>query len=245
VCVIVSFVVWPVGYSIILKIVCCVGTAPYRSTVSVVQNRHVCVARMPGWFDLYDWPIEVGATDDTTQTLGVGVAAVQSAVNDLRQRGYALDTIVVGGFSQGGAVALLSAYHPTARIRSLSSSSSSSPNSGSGTLSGWLTLIPDFEAATKSNDSFAAAAATPLFWGHGQYDDKVLFEHQAFGVEKLRSMGVQSIDARQYPMGHESDPDELTALAQFVDGAIFGSNSTPSSANDALTGATAATKSEL
>jgi hypothetical protein len=61
-------------------------------------------------------------------------------------------------------------------------------------------------------------------------------------VEKLRAMGVQSIDARHYPMGHESDPDEIMALAQFVDGAIFGSRST--SADDAL-GATAATKSEL
>lgn len=182
---------------------------------------------MPGWFDLYDWPIEVGATDDRTQKLQ-GIETIRREVVRLQtEHGIDASRIVVGGFSQGGAVALLAAYHPQHGISSsihqssaasaaASSGSSGSSLAGCASLSAWLTLVDDVK------DLPDAVKQTPLFWAHGQYDDKVLFDHQAFGVEKLREQGVSSIDARQYPMGHESDPQEIVALAGFLDKVIFG-----------------------
>ena len=53
-------------------------------------------------------------------------------------------------------------------------------------------------------------------------DDKVLFPQQKFGVDKLKSQGVDVVD-RAYDMGHSSHPDEMEYLAEFVDKALFGS----------------------
>ena len=72
--------------------------------------------------------------------------------------------------AQGGAVALNAAYrHPTKLA-------------GCVALSGWLTLKEDFTAT-----SIGAAKETPCFWGHGSFDDKVLFPHQAIGVGVLKA----------------------------------------------------------
>lgn len=179
---------------------------------------------MPGWFDLYDWPVTVGAKDDRPRMLKVGVAAIQAAVDTLvHDTGLSASSIVVGGFSQGGAIALLAAYHPTSGVKVAESSSLA----GCASLSGWLTLIDDF--IPSASGAKPAEVTTPLFWGHGTGDDNVLFDHQAYGVVKLRAFGVKSIEAKSYDrMGHTSDPDELAELANFVDRVIFGTKDSES-----------------
>eukprot|EP00559_Dactyliosolen_fragilissimus_P008923 CAMPEP_0184861432 /NCGR_PEP_ID=MMETSP0580-20130426/6119_1 /TAXON_ID=1118495 /ORGANISM="Dactyliosolen fragilissimus" /LENGTH=166 /DNA_ID=CAMNT_0027358929 /DNA_START=238 /DNA_END=738 /DNA_ORIENTATION=+ len=161
---------------------------------------------MPGWFDLYDWPIGVGSKDDP-EGLDKAVRAIESTAEELENKGIPRNKIVVGGFSQGGAVALLAAYHPKYR----------GGYGGCAALSGWLTLpdeLKDLDEKTKQ---------TPLFWGHGEYDDKVLFEQQKFGVNRLKDSGVQtdsensSYTIKSYPMGHMSHPDELDDFSKFLE----------------------------
>lgn len=153
---------------------------PPAPTVSITINGG---AKMPGWFDLYDWPIEVGAKDDREGKLKA-VALVEEYVEKIeKEHGIPRDRIVVGGFSQGGAIALLNAYHQ---------SGDKMPFAGCASLSAWLTLVDDLKVPEE------AAKLTPLFWGHGRYDDKVLFEHQDFGIKKLREQGVQVEDS-SYP----------------------------------------------
>jgi hypothetical protein len=61
------------------------------------------------------------------------------------------------------------------------------------------------------------AGATPLFWAHGQYDDKILFEQQILGVKKLKSVGVD-VTAKAYPVGHESaNFEEIEDMAEFIE----------------------------
>lgn len=86
---------------------------------------------------------------------------------------------------------------------------------GCAVLSAWLTL-PDASTVGK-------AKQTPLFWGHGKFDDKVLFPQQKFGVEKLREEGVNITD-KSYDMGHSSHPDEMKDFALFVDSCLFKSD---------------------
>jgi len=161
---------------------------------------------MPGWFDLYDWPIGVGSKDDRAGKLK-GVEQIQECVKQLtEQDGIPKDKIVVGGFSQGGAIALLAAYYD---------SNKNGPYAGCAGLSAWLTLTDDLKVSDNSKK-------IPLFWGHGIYDDKVLFEQQAHGIEILDKQGVESIMPSQYPMGHQSDPEEIKAFAEFVETSIFG-----------------------
>jgi lysophospholipase-2 len=130
--------------------------------------------RMPGWFDLYDWPIEVGSQDDP-EGLAAGVKTVEQHIKALNEKGIPNDKIVVGGFSQGGAIALLTAYQSTVRY------------AGCVGLSAWLTMPDQLKVAD-------GAKKTPLYWGHGTYDDKVMFSQQAFGVGKLREQGVDVTD---------------------------------------------------
>jgi predicted esterase len=158
-------------------------------------------SRMPGWFDLYDWPIGVGSKDDKDGMLA-GVEAIQAEVAKLNDQGIPSEKIVVGGFSQGGAVALLAAYRSDVKF------------AGCAGLSAWLTLPGELKISDE-------AKQTPLFWGHGRMDDKVLFPQQKFGVDKLRGEGVTVTD-EAYDMGHESHPDEMQKLADFVDESIFG-----------------------
>ncbi|KAL3915182.1 MAG: hypothetical protein SGARI_008239 [Bacillariaceae sp.] len=156
---------------------------------------------MPGWFDLHDWPIAVGSHDDKDGLLR-GVQQIEDEVEKLNANGIPSSKIVVGGFSQGGAVALLSCYRR-----------SKEPFAGCAALSAWLTLPDELKISDHAKKS-------PLFWAHGRVDDKVLFEQQAFGVEKLQSQGV-GVSDKAYNMGHSSHPDEMEDLADFVERTLF------------------------
>ena len=172
---------------------------PAAPTIPIAINGGM---KMPGWFDLYDWPIGVGSKDDKSGLLA-GVDAIEAEVAKLNEQGIPSERIVVGGFSQGGAVALLAAYRSGTRY------------AGCAALSGWLTLPSELQVSDE-------AKKTPLFWGHGEMDDKVLFEQQRFGVDKLREADVDSIVDESYRMGHSSHPKEMESFASFVESAIFG-----------------------
>lgn len=158
---------------------------------------------MPGWFDLYDWPIGVSSKDDKEGILS-SVSQIEAEVAKLEKEGIPKSSIVLGGFSQGGAVALLAAYHTAAKER----------YAGCVVLSAWLKLADELKVAEEIK-------STPLFWGHGSFDDKVLFEQQSYGVNKLTEEGVQ-IEASHYPVGHSSHPDEMRAMADFLDKILYG-----------------------
>ena len=158
-------------------------------------------ATMPGWFDLYDWPISVGSQDDKEGLLR-GVKQIEDEVEKLNASGIPSSKIVVGGFSQGGAVSLLSCYRRSGEAFA-----------GCAALSAWLTLPEELKVSEEAKKS-------PLFWAHGRMDDKVLFEQQAFGVTKLKSQGVNIID-KVYDMGHSSHPKEMDDLADFLERTLF------------------------
>ena len=156
---------------------------------------------MPGWFDVLDWPIGISARDDRKGLLAA-VNQIEEEVKTLGEKGIAPSNIVVGGFSQGGAVALLAAYHQRQKDKV--------PFAGCVILSGWLTLEEDLSVAEEVKQK------TPLFWGHGEYDDKVLFEQQPHGVQTLLDLGVD-VQHSSYPMGHSSHPQETAAMAEFIE----------------------------
>lgn len=172
---------------------------PAAPTIPITINGGMT---MPGWFDLYDWPIEVGSKDDP-DGLKAGVVTVQYEIKKLNEKGISNDKIVLGGFSQGGAIALLAAYQAKATY------------AGCVGLSAWLTLPDQLKVSEE-------AQKTPLYWGHGTFDDKVVFAQQSFGVGKLREQGVNVKD-ESYQMGHSSHPEEMQSFANFVDECIFGS----------------------
>lgn len=174
---------------------------PAAPTIPITINGG---ATMPGWFDLFDWPIAVGSKDDK-EGLASAVRVVEDRVDKLeKDHGIPRSKIVVGGFSQGGAIALLTAYRNQREAYA-----------GCAGLSAWLTIPEELDVADPAKE-------TPLYWGHGTFDDKVLFQQQQFGVDKLREAGVSSVKDRSYPISHSSHPDEMKDFADFLDGCLFG-----------------------
>jgi lysophospholipase II len=173
---------------------------PPAPTIAVSINGG---AKMPGWFDLFDWPIAVGSQDDP-QGKFRAIRQIEDCIKDLEEQGIPRSKIVVAGFSQGGAIAMLLAYH------SSEENPARPPLAGCASLSGWLTL-PD--------DTFVNTV-TPLFWAHGEYDEKVLFGQQSFGVKKLEEAGVV-VNDYSYPIGHGSDPEEIEEFAKFLVRVLF------------------------
>lgn len=185
-------------------------------------------ARMPGWFDLYDWPIGVGSKDDPSG-LQRSVAQIQTEIKRLNTEfNIPSNKIVIGGFSQGGAVALLACYHQ------FRDGDEYEKLAGCVGLSAWLTL-PDDVVKSVANKNDDPRKSIPLFWGHGTYDDKVLFEQQKFGLEKLTNeygLSHQIVSSTQYPMGHQSCQQETVDLAEFLDRVFFTEDDGSTTGND-------------
>lgn len=200
---------------------------PAAPTIPITINGGMS---MPGWFDLYDWPIGVGSRDDPIG-LKNGFAQIQTEVAKLgKDHGIPPDKIVIGGFSQGGAVALLSCYYQ----HTLSDDAIDTKTAFAGCvdLSAWLALPKEVVADAATDDP---RKKIPLFWGHGTYDDKVLFEQQKFGIETLANeFGVDHkiITQTQYQMGHQSCESETRDLADFVDQVLFGGDNDASAKAD-------------
>ena len=119
-------------------------------------------------------------------------------IQDCEEDGILPEHIVLGGFSQGAAIALLTTWRYPKTL------------GGCVALSGWLTLKDDFEEKkTKENN-------TPLFWGHGTQDPVVLPEQVPVGVAVIQDNGI-SVTQEMYPgMGHSSCPQEMNDVLGFI-----------------------------
>jgi len=162
---------------------------------------------VPAWFDLFDFPVDSTSRDDVVGQLNA-VCMLEDTVKSIEQeRGIPASRIVVGGFAQGGAVAMLASYFRKERKHQ--------PFAGCICLSGWLPNSWNFPV-----NSYVAEM-TPLLWAHGAYDNKVLFMQQALGTQRLMKEGID-VTVRTYPCAHESyNSQEINDMAEFVDDVLF------------------------
>jgi phospholipase/carboxylesterase len=150
---------------------------------------------MPAWYDLQDG--DFGARADLA-----GVRASQARVEALLAREYARGVrpgrVVLGGFSQGGVIALhagLRHAQPLAGIVALS------------------TYLVGAEALRQ--ETAPANRAVPVFMAHGTADDVVLPAWGEAARDALFGAG-HPVEWHAYPMGHEAAPAEIVALAAFL-----------------------------
>ncbi|KAG6329577.1 hypothetical protein ID866_9512 [Astraeus odoratus] len=106
---------------------------------------------MPAWFDLYDFSFK-GPEDreGMLESAGVLNAIIQKEIDDTH-----LDSnrIVLGGFSQGGAMSLLTGLTYPSKLGGLI------------VLSGLLHIHNEVKGMLAPH-----AASLPIFWGHGEDD---------------------------------------------------------------------------
>jgi len=105
--------------------------------------------------------------------------------------------LVLGGFSQGGTVALGHALRRPGGVPLIVN------------LSGFL---PDHPSVAVTP---ATVAGTELFWGHGTLDPNIPYELATAGWERLEQAGAK-LTARSYRMGHTISEPELTDLIGWI-----------------------------
>jgi len=117
--------------------------------------------------------------------------AIDALINREIARGIPASRIVLMGFSQGCAMALMAGLRQPQRLAGLIA------------LSGYLPLLGVTEA-----EAHPANRDTPIFMAHGQLDDVVLMSRGARARDHLRSLNYP-VSWHTYPMDHSLCMDEV------------------------------------
>ncbi|KAG2499161.1 hypothetical protein HYH03_002742 [Edaphochlamys debaryana] len=150
---------------------------------------------MPGWYDIASLD-EVDRSEDKE-----GLVESKRYIEELIQKevasGIPTSKVVVGGFSQGGAVALM-------MLRS---------NVQLGAVVGLSCYVP---LHTEQPVFSEANAKTPIFMGHGDADQTVAFSFGQKSYKLLQSLGA-NVEFQPYMgMAHSACQREFDDVLEFV-----------------------------
>ncbi|KAL7918106.1 Phospholipase/carboxylesterase [Trichoderma austrokoningii] len=162
---------------------------------------------MPAWFDVKS----LGGTSKMTldersrETDEAGILESRAYLYSLIQKevaaGISSDRVVLGGFSQGGAMSLLSGITAPFKLAGIVG------------MSCWLPLshkLKELLPGTNFNQD------TPIYMGHGDADPMVLFEWGKATEQRLKDLGYD-VDFRKYDgMKHSASLPELKDVESFL-----------------------------
>lgn len=173
--------------------------------------------KMPGWSDIHG--LDVSSAEDKAG-FEESRARIEKLIATEIAAGILPLKIVVGGFSQGGALALHTVRHLlcmiSSRVTDHSFGSKAMRSSvrlgGCVALSTWLPFRDEYPEAKS-----AAATDIKIFQVHGTADSVVRFPWGKSSHDLLAAMCAEpprfmSIDG----MGHSSHPREMAAVDQFL-----------------------------
>lgn len=147
--------------------------------------------RMRAWYDILGTE-EQGRQDEAG--LRASMTQVQQLLQREEERGIAPQRIVLAGFSQGCAIALLTGLRHARRLAGIAG------------LSGYLPL-----ASQTAAERSAANARTPIFLAHGLHDEVVFCRRGEGSRDALRELGYD-VQWHTYPMGHSVCMEEIRDL---------------------------------
>lgn len=151
--------------------------------------------RMPSWFDIKSLTFE-GEQDE--QGIKDAAANIRSVIEEEIKSGIPSDRIVLGGFSQGGALALYTAL------------TMEKPLAGILALSSWLPLHNSFPEVIKGNKD------TKILQCHGEIDPVVQFMLGKMSSNLLSSF-CSNHEFKQYQgLGHSSNPQEMADVREWL-----------------------------
>ncbi|HEX8757915.1 MAG TPA: dienelactone hydrolase family protein [Steroidobacteraceae bacterium] len=172
--------------------------APLRFVCPYAPFRAVTLCggqRMRAWYDLRDADRQLRQDEAAIRESS---AAVRALIDREAERGIPSENLVLGGFSQGGAMALLTGTRipkPLAGIVALSC----------------YPLLADTFAAERQQ----ANQHTPIFVAHGLDDPVIDLRIGERMRDGLQASGY-AVEWHSYRMGHEQGVAELSAVAAFV-----------------------------
>jgi len=160
--------------------------------------------QMPGWFDIDHLDensfrmMMKGAKVFDPHGIDESIDYVTKLVQAEMDAGIPSERIILGGFSQGGHIALKTALQHPARL------------AGCLALSTWMEPAP-FEIPGDNKKM-------PIFYGHGTADPLIPSTIAQASLTVLQSKGCTNVEFKLYPnMGHAACPDELQHVKQFLE----------------------------
>ncbi|GAA5993121.1 hypothetical protein JCM10908_001299 [Rhodotorula pacifica] len=154
---------------------------------------------IPAWFDVQAFPTNLTAPMPTREDqlgMEMSVQRMHAIIRDqVERKGIDEDRIVLAGFSQGCATALLSAMSYPGKL------------GGVACLSGWLPLSDKIK---RDGNHYRHplqsdhAHEMPVFWGHGTADPIVLHRWAHESIAHLHRMGFSNVAFHPYE-GHVHD----------------------------------------
>ncbi|ODV91881.1 hypothetical protein CANCADRAFT_78372 [Tortispora caseinolytica NRRL Y-17796] len=151
---------------------------------------------MPGWYDIY----EFGSLSHRLDESGMesSVKKTEQLLED-EAKEVGSSNVLLGGFSQGCAVSLLTALTTKHKLAGIVG------------LSGYLPPLKYLDENVKDVNK-----NTPVFIGHGTSDPVVPFEQSKVTESKLKGLGFKC-ERHEYPgVVHSCSPDEFQDLLAFM-----------------------------
>ena len=150
---------------------------------------------MPSWYD-------ITSLDDRANQPCTGIeesqATILALIEEEIKSGIPADRIVVGGFSQGGAMALYTGLQYPGRL------------AGVCCMSGYLAKAESFQLAPE-------AAGTPVAHFHGAIDPTVKIEWARASAKQLQEAGVREYELKEYDdLGHSAHQEELEDVEEWL-----------------------------
>lgn len=174
----------------------CTFIFPHAPTIPITLNFGML---MPGWFDTTDISNIPNAEDEA----GIlrSVEAAHNFIEHEIEQGVPSERIVLGGFSQGGAIALLAGLTCKHKL------------GGIVALSTWMPLHR--QCASMCTD---ANKNTPVFQAHGELDKVVKYEWGVETTRQIKDVLGHPIEWHSYPhLEHSADSQELGHLEKWME----------------------------
>jgi len=164
-----------------------------------INNGHV----MRAWYDVTYDDLEGTSRKKPDEK---GVRASEAGIDKLIareiQRGIASRSIVLAGFSQGGALALQTGLRYPKRLAGIMA------------LSTYLPLADRVPA-----EASAANKDLPIFFAHGTHDAVIPFEMATRSRDTLAGLGYP-VQWREYPMQHSVCAEEIADIGIWLRGTL-------------------------
>jgi phospholipase/carboxylesterase len=161
---------------------------PHAPVIPVTINNGM---RMRAWYDIAG--VDLVRREDEAGLRQSRVLVEQLIEREL-ERGTPANRIVLAGFSQGCAMALLTGLRYKQRL------------GGIVALSGYLPI-----ASTTAAERTEANSLTPIFMAHGLQDGVIQVDRARSSRDMLRGLGYD-VEWHEYPMPHSVCMEEISDL---------------------------------
>jgi phospholipase/carboxylesterase len=157
---------------------------------------------MRAWYDVIPGNLEGYSRVTDERGIRASQAAVEKLIARERSRGIASTSILLAGFSQGGAIALHTGLRYAEKLAGIMA------------LSTYLPL-----AEKVANDVTSANKDVPIFFAHGSQDAVIPLAMAAASRDKLTELGY-AVEWHEYRMQHSVCAEEVAHISAWLRGIL-------------------------